>query len=216
MTDQSHLHVVVVEDDLNICNFLKKIMTPLPWVLSLSFLHSVEQLTAYRTTHGPDLFLLDISLPDGKTIPLIPDLISRFPLAKILIFTQHSEPEIVVEAFKKGAHGYVLKDVNESQLLYMIDAQLKGGTPMSPAIAGHLLIQLREQPSQESPLSDQEFTVLKLLAKGCTYDDISLALAIKKPTVATYVRRIYEKLDVHNRSEAIFEANRAGWLSLDN
>lgn len=84
---------------------------------------------------------------------------------------------------------------------------------MSPSIAGYLLKRMRLAPVPNNPLSDREYQVLKLLTKGCSYDEIAALMAVKKTTIATYIRRIYEKLGVRNRTEAIFEASHSGWLA---
>lgn len=215
MTTPSAVRCLVVEDDLNVRDFVLETLGRQIWISSVVTAETVASFSEHAKASEFDLILLDITLPDGQTLEHIASLKAQQPNAKVLVFSGHDEEKIVLEAFREGADGYLLKSMDAEYLVSMIQAQLSGGTPMSPAIAGYLLMNLRQVPTTDNPLSEREYQVLKLLAKGCTYDDVSNVMDVKKATVATYVRRIYEKLEVRSKSEAIYEANRAGWLGLE-
>ena len=208
------VNCLVVEDDLQITAYLSALLSEQSWVKSVTNVATLVDAEVALGSQCFDLILLDVSLPDGSSIEKIPAYKTKQPNSKILIFTQHEDEEMVLTAFSNGADGYLVKSTQQEELLSMIRSQMLGGTPMSPSIAGYLLKRIRRIPSPKNPLSDREYQVLKLLTKGCSYDEIAALMAVKKTTIATYIRRIYEKLGVRNRTEAIFEASHSGWLSL--
>lgn len=166
-----------------------------------------------------DVFLLDLGLPDGNGASFIPRIRAAGE-AKVIVLTSFGDRDTVVRTIEAGADGYLLKDSTTPEIIAAMEAALAGGAPISAAAAVHLLERLRTLPSptpgEEAPavLTPRETELLQLFAKGYSYKEAARILAISPLTVGNHVRSIYRKLDVHTRSEAVYEALRSGRLSL--
>jgi len=163
-----------------------------------------------------DLCLVDLQLPDGNGVEFIRSLKSSSK-TKALILTILGDKASVLIAFESGANGYLLKDTPPEQIRRDIRAVIKGGNPISPQAATHLLslIQPRNpQPMADDILTQREKDVLVMFSKGLSYKETAATLKISPHTVSDYVKSIYRKLSVHSRNEAIFEAVQNGWLDI--
>ena len=146
-----------------------------------------------------------------------------------MVITIFGDESNMLQAFEAGAGGYLLKDGTEADLAAHVQSLHAGGSPMSPIIARQLLRRWQaggrsnEQPSSARPvsagaialqemLSNRESQVLDLIARGFTYAEIARHLGLSVTTVQTYVRNIYGKLDVHTKTEAVYEARQLGLL----
>lgn len=158
----------------------------------------------------PDLFLMDIGLPDGSGYDLVP-AIKAGCNAKALIISAFGDRDTVVRSLSAGADGYLLKDSTPAQILDGIAITLDGGAPVSPAAAVYLLDLLRQPasgPEQEpaaehTGLTPREMDLLRAFAAGRTYKEAARDLAISPHTVGNHVKSIYRKLEVRSRSEAL-------------
>lgn len=164
----------------------------------------------------PDVMVVDIGLPDGSGLDLIEESRRRFRSLSILVLTVFGDERKLIAAIECGARGYLLKDEPVIGLVEAIDQVHAGGAPISPAIARHLVTRLvggrGASPPADCSLTAREIEVLQLAAKGYNHGEIASLLGIRANTVGSYTRRIYEKLEVHSRSEAIYEASRLGLL----
>lgn len=158
----------------------------------------------------PDLFLMDIGLPDGSGYDLVPDIKAGCG-AKALIISAFGDRETVVRALSAGADGYLLKDSTPAQILDGIAITLDGGAPVSPAAAVYLLDLLRN-PAQAAPsepriegtgLTPREIDLLRAFAAGLSYKEAARNLGISPHTVGNHVKSIYRKLEVQTRSDAL-------------
>lgn len=163
----------------------------------------------------PDVLLLDLGLPDGSGIELIRALRadgSQRP--EILVISVMGDESSVLGAIAAGAGGYLLKDSGDGMVVAAIEQLLAGGAPLSPSIAVHLMRRLRPPVAQSDRdaglLSEREIDMLRLIAKGLTYEEVGSALGLRYNTVASYAKEIYRKLQVHGRQEAVFEAMQLG------
>lgn len=159
----------------------------------------------------PDLFLMDIGLPDGSGYDLVPE-IKATSNAKALIISSFGDRDTVVKALTAGADGYLLKDSTPEQILDGIAITLDGGAPVSPAAAIYLLDLLRNplpnavqspQLGEDNRLTPRETELLRAFAEGKSYKEAARALNISPHTVGNHVKSIYRKLEVNSRSEAI-------------
>jgi DNA-binding NarL/FixJ family response regulator len=166
----------------------------------------------------PDLFLMDIGLPDGSGYDLVPE-IKAGSQAKALIISAFGDRDTVVKALSAGADGYLLKDSAPEVVLDGIAVTLAGGAPVSPAAAIYLLDYLRSAPApaqnpmpqeSEDRLTVRETELLQAFAAGKSYKEAARLLDISPHTVGNHVKSIYRKLEVNSRSEAIREARRGG------
>jgi DNA-binding NarL/FixJ family response regulator len=218
---------MVVEDDPD---FLARFCRIVAQSEELSLLAAVGDLASARRAierQVPDVLLTDLGLPDGSGIDLIRETAARHPTTDIMVITVFGDEQHVIASIEAGATGYILKDSLPEEFVALIAQLRAGGSPISPAIARQLLrrmqpaanqAQAREPgkaasaPTLEAALSARESEVLSLIAKGFNFAEIARLLAVSPHTITAHVKKIYQKLAVHSRGEAVYEATRMGLL----
>ncbi len=172
-------------------------------------------------SRAPDVLLVDLGLPDESGVRLIRVARELGGDTQAMVITVFADEKHVMEAIQAGARGYLLKDGSAAYVARSILQLVAGGSPMSAPIARYLLRYFQapadapETPAADAPrLTPREGEVLKLLAKGFTFDEIGGVLEISSHTVTTHVRHIYRKLEVSSRSQAVYEAANLGLLDL--
>lgn len=158
-----------------------------------------------------DLAVVNVRLPDGSGAEITREILRRNPQAHVLIATDVSEENTVMQAVEAGADGYLLFDDNTPSIAASLKVMQSDGSPVSPLIARSVLRALhnRNTPERETAgglLSRRELDILQLLAKGLAFAAIGEVLAISEHTVTTHVKKLYKKLNVHSRGEAVYEA----------
>lgn len=166
---------------------------------------------------GYDVLLCDLGLPDGSGVDLIAAESGKGRDTDILVITLFGDQSKVLATIRAGARGYLLKDEKVEDCVEAIREIRRGGSPISPIIARQLLSEIRPtSPPPEtlpvSPLSEREFEVLNLLARGFSYGECAEILKVSANTIGTHVKGIYRKLEVNSRAEALFEAASQGIL----
>lgn len=172
----------------------------------------IETALADPAAEPGDVLLLDIDLPGISGDLGVSALLERWPSANVLMLTASAEEEAIFNSLCRGANGYLLKGSPPEELLSAVADVVAGGSPMSPAIARSVVHALQRRgidPAPDKPLSSRESDVLSLLARGRTYEQVGSELGITVNTVRNHIRSIYEKLQVHSRSEAVSKALRA-------
>jgi DNA-binding NarL/FixJ family response regulator len=181
---------------------------------------------ALLDTLSPDVVLVDLGLPDGNGVDVIRHAMSGNAKRDVLVVTMFGDDGNVIESIRAGATGYLLKDAMPGDIAGSILQVHAGGSPISPAIARRVLQSFRLDrngtragappaagtPARPSVLSERETEILRLVAKGLNFKEVGGILAISPNTVVTHVKRIYQKLAVHSRGEAVYEANQMGLL----
>jgi len=171
----------------------------------------------------PDVLLVDLQLPDGDGADLIVEYTARYPSAPIIVISVFGDEASVLRALSAGAQGYLLKDGSHEDLADSMRQVVKGQSPISPAIATHLIKRLQapeatsglwDDDGSQTLLSTRELEVLHLASRGLTYQETADALDVSINTIGTYTRRIYTKLAVTSRAQALFEARQLGLMSL--
>ena len=164
-----------------------------------------------------DVLLCDLGLPDGDGLSLIAKTAKLFPDIDIIVVTMFADQRKVLDSIRAGARGYLLKGERPDLCVDSIREIRNGGSPISPIIARQLLKRLQppspiagEAPLE--PLSEREMRVLDLLARGFSYAECASMLSVSSHTIGTFVKRIYRKLEVNSRAEAVFEASSRGIL----
>lgn len=163
----------------------------------------------------PDVALVDIGLPGLSGIDGVRLLRQRHPALPALILTVYNDDERIFEAMCAGACGYLLKKTPKARLLECIREVVAGGAPMSPEVARRVVELFRKvRPPHGSihQLTPREMRLLALLGEGHYYKTAAAELGISINTVSTHMRRIYEKLQVHSKSEAVAKALREGLI----
>lgn len=159
----------------------------------------------------PDVVIMDINLPGASGIDCIKDVKHKIPDTQFMMFTVYENDEKVFEALKAGATGYLLKSTGLVQLIEALKELHNGGSPMSSNIARKLVNIFHEREKNKAAveeLSKRENEILQLLSKGLLYKEIADQLSISTATVRQHIHKIYEKLHVQNRTEAINKAIR--------
>jgi DNA-binding NarL/FixJ family response regulator len=169
---------------------------------------------------APEVMLVDLALPDGNGIELIRAARTLSSDTLSMVVTVFGDEKSVLGAIEAGARGYLLKDTSAEGIGTAIAQLLSGGAPITPAIAQHLILRFQQgapvaEPAAGPSLSEREREVLELVVKGFTFAEIAKLLALSPHTVGTFVRRIYRKLEVRSRSEAVFEALQLGIVKID-
>ena len=212
------IRVAIVEDDPVMRDLLSRGIADCEDMCLVGTADNVAAASALIEVGGYDVLLCDLGLPDGSGIDLIrqESLLERD--TDILVITIFANQSKVIGAVQAGARGYLLKDENIEDCMEAIRNIQRGGSPISPIIARQLLRQIQPNPSgppapQAVPLSDREYEVLNLLSRGFSNAECAEILGISSNTVGTHVKKIYRKLEVNSRSEALFEASRKGLLS---
>lgn len=172
---------------------------------------------------APDLLAVDLGLPDARGTELIRFARRESPRTEIMVTTVFGDERSVVAALEAGAAGYVLKDGTAQQIVRALLELAGGGSPISPAIARHLLRRFRGsapsavtgEDADPPALSGREVEVLRLIAKGFRVPEIAGLLEISAHTVTTHVRRMYKKLEVSSHTEAVYEAVQRGLLRME-
>jgi len=161
----------------------------------------------------PDVVLVDINLPGLNGIECVRRLKPLLPQTQFVMLTVYEDADHIFDALKAGATGYLLKQTPRQELLTALRQVHAGGSPMTSNIARKVVQSFQQQPwtrvaegqewGETAELSPREREVLDLLAKGYLYKEIADTLSISLPTVNTYIRRIYEKLHVRSRGQAV-------------
>ncbi len=161
---------------------------------------SIGEMFMVLETKRPDLLLLDLKLTDGDGISAAVQLKRKYPKLKIIILSGFIEPEMAVEAKCIGIEGYVLKTVDFSKLITAIQRVLDGEVVYDPSVD----IQSSQWiPERLKALSNQEKELIRLMALGMTNKEIASAMEIAEKTARNYTSRLFKKINVDNRSEAV-------------
>ncbi len=176
---------------------------------------AIKRLENTGNTSTPTLILLDLNLPGLSGIKAIPLLAQVAPGIPIIALTQSDREADVLAAISAGASGYLLKDSTRQQIFEGIRIVADGGSIIDSQVASYLFKAIKkpsEKNNLKTSLAARELEILKLIAKGKAQKEISEHLNISSNTVATYLRRIYDKLNVHNAPEAVAKAYQEGTL----
>ncbi len=222
MTQTPRIGVLIVEDEPE---FLQRFSDA---VLADAGLHLLGAVASGKAglalldAQPPDVLLVDLGLPDVGGIELIRHVARRGGACDCLVVTMFADDVHVMQSIEAGATGYLLKDASPARIVAAIHEVREGGSPISPSIARRVLARFRggaapaatvpTEPAEPSPLSERETELLRLVAKGLSFDAVAELLCISPHTVVTHVKNIYRKLAVHSRGEAVHEARQMGLL----
>jgi DNA-binding NarL/FixJ family response regulator len=199
--------VSIVDDESQLRQSIVTFINGSPGFRCLSAYGSAEAALQGLVSQQPDVVLMDIHMAGMNGIECVERLKELLPEIQIVMLTVYEDTEQIFRALASGASGYLLKRLNPDKLLEAIQEAHEGGSPMSHSIARKVVasFQKTERTGGEQPelLSPREQTVLDCLAKGLAYKQIADQLGISITTIRSYLRRIYEKLHVQSRSEAV-------------
>ncbi|MGH7950675.1 MAG: response regulator transcription factor [Limisphaerales bacterium] len=201
-----NITVSIIEDDAPARGILADWIRAADGFSCVGAHESGESALADLPKEKPSVVLMDINLPGINGIECVRRLKSQLPGAQFVMLTVYEDAEHIFKALTAGASGYLLKRLPRAELLAALKDVHAGGSPMSSNIARKVVQSFQRftsPPSEAEGLSPREREVLELLARGYLYKEISDLLQISVPTVSTYIRRVYDKLHVHSRSQAV-------------
>ena len=207
------VRAIAIEDDEAVARLIAQVLAAHGFAV-LGTASSGEEGVELARREKPDVALVDLGLPKMSGEDVIQAIRKEVPGTKCIALTAVDIPARVLGALRAGAAGYILKPFHAAELARAVEDVLAGdAAPISPRAAKVLLGELRGDPPEQRggpALSKRELEVLQLLVHGHTYADVASALGIAEGTVQTYVKRIYEKLDVSTKAEAALLAVASG------
>lgn len=224
-SEKPQIRIALVEDDENFQNALAAAIATAPDMEMACVASTRAQGLQMLNWARADVLLVDLGLPDGSGIDVIRAAQFYWPACGIMVSSTLGDEAHVMRSIEAGATGYLLKDSTPARMVDDIRNLHAGGSPINPLIARKILMQFRPPtlvddslvvpPDPGKPrvvLSERETEVLAYITKGFTSSEIADLLCVSFHTVQTYVRRIYAKLEVKSRAEAIYEARHLGLL----
>jgi two-component system, NarL family, response regulator DegU len=166
----------------------------------------------------PDVVLMDVTMPELDGVEATRQIKARQPDVKIVVLTMHADHDILTQAIRAGANGYLVKDCSTDEIALAIDAVALGETALSPGLAASMLAEVRRQDGNQQPervITAREEEVLQLIADGCSTPEVAEQLFISQKTVKNHLASIYQKLDARDRTQAVLQAVRMGIVTLN-
>jgi DNA-binding NarL/FixJ family response regulator len=221
--DEPHTptRIMLVEDEPELLRRFSEVLASEPRFCLAGAVTTAASAMALLTELAPDVVLVDLGLPDIDGVQLIRHIKRHSTKqVEVLVVTMFGDDEHVLSSIEAGASGYLLKDGNTDAILTGIGIVLAGGAAITPTIARKILRRMCSgSDSTTAPpaagavtLTQREIETLQLVAKGLTNNEIAASLKISIHTVVTHFKKIYSKLGVHSRSEAVYEAGQLGIL----
>ena len=204
--DDTLITVAIVEDDAQVRQSLADILKRGAGVVCVGEHGNAEEAVREIPRVQPKVVLMDINLPGMDGVHCVRRLSELAPGTQVVMLTVYDNTDAIFNSLAAGAHGYLLKPISAEQLLLAIRDVYAGGAPMTSDIA-RKVVHAFKQPAPAAPqtedLSPREQEVLDFLAKGYLYKEIAEQLAISYGTVHTYIERIFKKLHVRSRAQAV-------------
>lgn len=223
-TDNQKKTILLVEDDKSTRTHLMQSINTNTQLDVVAACGTLKQGLEALATQTPDVLVTDLGLPDGSGIELIQATRKKDEAIEIMVITVFGDERNVLAAIEAGASSYLLKDGDTDYIGDAIMQLLAGESPISAAIARQLLKRyqngnkpLPKTPEVDTPksqLTDRETEVLSCMAKGYTYNEAAGLLGMSYHTVTSHIKKIYRKLEVNSRSEAVFEAMQMGLVNI--
>ncbi len=199
--------VSIVEDNDQLRATLARVIGRAEGFQCLSHYPTAEAALEALPRERPSVVLMDINLPGMSGVECVRKLKSLLPETQVMMLTAYEDTDNIFNSLAAGASGYLLKRTSSAELLQAIRDVSKGGSPMTAHIARKVVQSFQRPAGASAPptedLSPREKEVLDCLAQGFLYKEIADKLGISYETVHTYIRRIYEKLQVRTRTEAV-------------
>lgn len=207
------IKVALVEDNDGLRNSLERLFSATDDMTLAGEFRDGESAIDGLAAVSPDVVLVDINLPGISGIDVIRTCKAAMPAVQFLVLTVYDDPARIFQALAAGANGYLLKRVAPSELQAAIRELHAGGSPMSGSVARKVVQSFHRMGTSKNDtenLSPRETEILRLLAEGYLYKEIAEKCAIGIETVRTYIRRIYDKLHVRTRTEAVIKHLKGG------
>ena len=198
------VNVAIIEDDEDIRENITDYLNSLDTFQCKSSVNSVEALLTVLDHDPPEIILMDVGLPGMSGIEGTRIIREKYSDIDIVMLTIYEDPQKIFDALCAGASGYLLKSTPFNELRSYLEVLRKGGAPMSPRIAYHVVQYFQPKKRKfPSPLSAREREVVDALVDGLSYKEVAARLFISLGTVYSHIKNIYKKLHIHSKAELI-------------
>jgi len=200
------IRVALVEDNDDLRRSMKSLLQRSPPLRVVADYPDAESALADMARQKPDVVLMDVKLPKMDGVECVRQLKTLLPTLLVVMLTVHDDNDSLFNSILAGADGFLLKDTVPSRLVEAIEEVRNGGSPMTPQIARRIVQRFRKadpEPTEMENLTPREREVLEQLALGNRYKEISDKLGISLDGIRFHIRRVYNKLHVHSRTEAV-------------
>lgn len=211
------VRVLVVEDQTIVREGLARMIEAKHTMRVVAQAGSIEEAVECAKGARIDLVLLDLKLPDGNGLDVVPILRAHQPDVKIVVLSTYDEYPLVQKALQAGVDGYLPKQSSYAELIGAVKVVMEGGRSLHPSIVDSIARGMNQQSGyahHREPLSPREVLILSRLAQGQTYADIATQDFLSERTIRRYVSVIIDKLGVKDKTQAVAEAVRTGQLRL--
>lgn len=201
------IRIAILEDLKEVANELREMFNEEADFDCRQVYYNAEDAMHFLPSNPADVLIVDIGLPRASGIDAIKFLSDQCPAMQYCMFTVYEDDEKIFNSLQSGAKGYILKGARPDKIIEGVRDLYKGGSPMSPSIARRVLdifqTMKREPVKMELPLTEREYEILQKLSRGLLYKEIGELLNITTGTVKQHIHKIYDKLQVTNRTEAV-------------
>jgi DNA-binding NarL/FixJ family response regulator len=211
------MRILIVDDHILFREGLTGLLRAQPDMEIVGECGSVHEAVEQALLEKPEVILMDFSLPDGTGLEATQAILADLPATQIIFLTVHDNDERMISAMRAGARGYLLKNLSVNKLLASLRALQRGEAAISRVMMARVLEKFAQStpqpaagPSPLVGLTSREIQVLEELADGITNQEIAIRLFISENTVKNHIHNILEKLELHNRREAIEFARKNG------
>lgn len=206
------MNIAIIEDLHDVADMLRELFSEQDDMQCTQVYFNAEDAINFLPNHPVDVVIVDIGLPRKSGIDAIKHILEYCPATQFCMFTVYEDDEKIFKSLQAGAKGYVLKGSAPEKIMEAVRELHAGGSPMSPTIARRIIdlfSKMNLEPNAQSlPITAREKELMELLAKGLLYKEIADRLGITIGTVKQHIHKIYDKLQVSNRTEAIMRLNQ--------
>lgn len=214
--DSQNIRILIVDDHPVVRHGLRSLLASHHDLEIVGEAEDGSQVLPFLSKHSADVILLDIQMKGQSGIEVARRVRASYPETKIIILTTYDDESLLREAMEAGVHGYLLKSVSHETLPDSIRAVMKGEKLLSPKLVSNVVDQYQKlaqsQAQKDAGLTPEELQVLSAIAEGASNKDLAEKFFWSEATVKRRVQEIVEKMGVANRTQAIAEALRKGWI----
>jgi len=220
MIDTQPIRVVLADDHAVVRKGIREFLEERGDISVVAEAADGNEAIALVAEHQPDIAVLDIQMPGMTGIEATRHIKAEHPDVHVLILTAYDDDPYIFALLQAGASGYILKTADSAELVHAVRAVYRGESALDPAVAQKVVQQLVSGHPPGAPiaveaLTEREVEVLRLAAKGMTNKAIGQTLGISDRTVQGHLANIYGKLNVGSRTEAVTEALKQGWITIE-